>query len=290
MLRFCHRAMATEFALLIANPDLKYAANASRAAFEELDRLETLLSRFCPNSDIARMNSSKKAQSIIVSPETMECLQIAQRLSHQTEGLFDITVGRLVEMWKSSRPSEALLQKTLQTVGMDLLEICSKTMSVRIKVEGLRIDLGGIGKGYALGKMAELLKEWRIQRALLHGGTSSVFALAPPEGQSGWTIQLTNPITQTQIRKINLCNQSLSCSGLRRGTDMIRPDCGLAIQDKSAVWVKGDDPAVCDAFSTAVMVMMPDELEQFSRQNPQIGILILTKDKPNDNPLQLGPW
>jgi thiamine biosynthesis lipoprotein len=282
--------MATEFELLIECSDSEYAARASRAAFDELDRLESLLSRFIPNSDIARINSLKKGQAAIVSPETMECLQLAQEIHRQTGGLFDVTVGGLVDLWKESVPPQPVLQRLVQRVGMRLLEIRADTMSIRVHSDNLCLDLGGLGKGYALKKMAEVLREWKIVKALIHGGSSSILAMEPPAEEEGWKVRLTNPITQNEIRTLRLANQALSCSGLRRGADMIRPDCGLAVQDKDAVWVKGDCPAVCDGLSTAVMVMTRQEIERFSRQNPRVSLLVLLKDQPNEIPLQYGFW
>lgn len=290
LLRFCHRAMATEFELLIEYSDPDYAARVSRVAFDELDRLESLLSRFIPNSDIARINSLRKGQSVIVSPETMECLQIAERLHQQTGGLFDCTVGGLVDLWKGAAPSNTDIQKVLCSVGMHHLEIRCERMAVGVLSDGLRLDLGGVGKGFAVQKMAEVLREWKIERAMVHGGTSTLLALDPPEGRKGWPVRLTHPFSHKEVRDLSMVRESLSCSGLRRGTDMIRSDSGMAIQDKSAVWVKGDDPAICDGLSTAIMVMTINEVEHFSRRNPHIGILIVLKDKPNENPLQYGIW
>ncbi|HOK65989.1 MAG TPA: FAD:protein FMN transferase [Anaerohalosphaeraceae bacterium] len=287
---FCHRAMATEFELFIEYPDSTYAANAARAAFDELDRLESLLSRFISNSDISRINSLQKGQSVIVSPETMECLQIAWRLYKETGGLFDCTVGGLVDLWKGTTPSEGDIRDRLCSIGMHLLEIRPDRMSIRVHTEGIRLDFGGLGKGFAVKKMADVLGEWQIKRALIHGGTSTILAMDAPSDQVGWPVRLTNPITQKEIRTLLMRDESLSCSGLRRGTDMIRPVSGQAIQDKSAVWVKGENPAVCDGISTAVMVMTREEIERFGRENPSLGILILLKEKPTQEPLQFGSW
>ncbi len=287
---FCHRAMATEFELFIEHPDSVYAANAARAAFDELDRLESLLSRFIPNSDISQINSLQKGQSVIVSPETMECLQIAQRLYQETGGLFDCTVGELVDLWKGSTPSEADIWDRLCSAGMHRLQIRPDRMSVQVHSDKLRLDLGGLGKGFAIKKMADVLGERQIQKVLIHGGTSTILAMDAPSGQAGWPVRLTNPITQKEIRSLLMRNEALSCSGLRRGTDMIRPDTGQAIQDKTAVWVKGEDPAVCDGISTAGMVMTREEIERFNQENPSLGILILLKEKPTEKPLQFGPW
>lgn len=289
-LRFCHRAMACDFEVLLEHPDPHYAAKAAQAAFAELDRLESLLSRFLPNSDIARISTLKKGQSVLVSPETMECLQIAQQVYRQTGGLFDITIGGPVDLWKEHSPPMDAVQKMLRSVGMNKLKICPETMSVEVNADGMMVDLGGIGKGYAVKQMATVLNEWKVQQAIIHGGMSTLLALEPPADAPGWKVQITNPVSQQIIHVLQMKREALSCSGLRRGTDMIHPITGLAIQDKSAVWVKGDDPAVCDALSTASMVMSLQQIERLAQEYPLIGILIVLKDKPNQAPIQYGGW
>ncbi|HRU14415.1 MAG TPA: FAD:protein FMN transferase [Anaerohalosphaeraceae bacterium] len=289
-LRFCHRAMACDFEVLLEYPDSHYAAKAAQAAFVELDRLESLLSRFLPNSDIARISTLKKGQSILVSPETMECLQVAQQVYRQTGGLFDITVGGLVDLWKEQSPSMDAVQKMLQSVGMNKLKIHPETMSVEVNADGIMVDLGGIGKGYAVKQIAAVLNEWKVHQAIIHGGMSTLLALEPPAGAAGWKVQLTNPVSQQIIRVLQMKREALSCSGLRRGTDMIHPVTGLAIQDKSAVWVKGGDPAVCDALSTASMVMSLQQIERLTQEYPSVGIFVVLKDKPNQPPIQYGCW
>lgn len=289
-LRFCHRAMACDFEVFLEHPDSHYAAKAAQAAFVELDRLESLLSRFLPNSDIARISTLKKGQSILVSPETMECLQIAQQVYRQTGGLFDVTVGGLVDLWKEQSPPRDTVQKMLQSVGMNKLKIHPETMSVEVNADGIMVDLGGIGKGYAVKQIAAVLNEWKVQRVIIHGGMSTLLALEPPADAPGWKVQITNPVSQQIIRVLQMKREALSCSGLRRGTDMIHPVTGLAIQDKSAVWVKGGDPAVCDALSTASMVMSLQQIERLTQEYPSIGIFVVLKGRPNLAPIQYGCW
>ena len=91
---------------------------------------------------------------------------------------------------------------------------------------------------------------------------------------------------------LEMKNEALSCSGLRRKTDMIHPATGMPVQDKFAVWVKGTDAAVCDGLSTAFMVMSLEEIGQFSRSHPEISILILprTRDTHDQTLLQYGAW
>lgn len=290
-IRFSHQAMATVFEIFIQHEDAGYASRAARAAFAEADRLESLLSRYISNSDISRIAGLKKGQSVIVSPETMECLQIARRLYEQTDGAFDISVGGLVELWKEQTPLQDQISEKLQSVGMKRIEMDQKKLTVTVEADGMVLDLGGMGKGYTVGRMGRVLEEWKIHKAMIHAGSSSVLALDPPEGKAGWKVRLSNPIQpEKEIRMLEMRNEALSCSGLRRRTDMIHPASGLSIQDKSAVWVKGADPAVCDGLSTAFMVMNQAEIDRFSHNYSGFSILVLLREHPDMKPIQYGNW
>ena len=158
--RFSHAAMATVFEVHCVHADARYAAQAAQAAFDLVDRLEQELSRFVGNSDISRINHLAAGQATRVSPSTMECLEIAWHVYGLTGGAFDVSIGS----------------------GLERLELDPDEFAVHAREGGARLDLGGIGKGYAVDRMAELLEEWEIPRALVHGGYSSVLALeAPPD-------------------------------------------------------------------------------------------------------------
>ncbi len=290
-IRFSHEAMATVFEIWIRHDNPRYASKAARTAFEEADRLESLLSRYIPNSDMTRIARLKKGETAVVSPETMECLQTAQWVYEQTNGAFDITVGGLVELWKTQPPRPAQIQKTLQSVGMNRIRLHPDQMTVTVEADEMMVDLGGIGKGYAVDQMAGVLKEWKIENALIHAGSSSILAMCSPEAKTGWKIRLSSPGNpEKEMRTHEVFNGAMSCSGLRRGTDMIHPADGRPVQDKAAVWVRGDDSAVCDGLSTAFMVMSLEQIEQFSRSHPEIGALVLPKEDHEGEFFQFGEW
>ena len=153
------------------HPDERYAAQAAQAAFDLTDRLERELSRFLTNSDITRINHLAAGESTRVSPSTLECLVIARHMFDLTGGAFDVSIG----------------------TGLPSLELDADDFLVRATKDGVRVDLGGIGKGYAVDLMAELLEEWGLEVALVHGGFSSVLALEPPAGRDGWPLTLSDP-------------------------------------------------------------------------------------------------
>src|SRR5512132_3897200 len=153
--RFSHEAMATVYEVYAEHSDRTYAAQAAQAAFDLVDRLERELSRFLPNSDITRINHLAAGERTRVAPSTLECLVIARHMFDLTGGAFDVSIG----------------------TGMPSLEFDTEESLVRATADGVRVDLGGIGKGYAVDLMAELLEDWGLTAVLVHGGFSSLLAL-----------------------------------------------------------------------------------------------------------------
>ena len=163
--------MATVFEVYAEHPDEQYAAQAAQAAFDLVDRLELELSRFLPNSDVTRVNHLAAGEYTRVSASTLECLVIARHMFDLTGGAFDISIG----------------------TGLPSLELDADDFVVRATKGGVQVDLGGIGKGYAIDVVAELLEEWGLGRGLVHGGFSSVLALEAPTGGTGWPLTLSDP-------------------------------------------------------------------------------------------------
>ncbi len=178
--RFSHEAMHTVFEVYTVHPDERYAAQAAQAAFDLTDRLERELSRFLTNSDITRVNHLAAGDSTRVSPSTLECLVIARHMYDLTGGAFDISIG----------------------TGLPALELEADECVVRTTKDDVRVDLGGIGKGYAVDLMAELLEEWGLAararpRRLQLGPRARVARrprrLAPHPEQSGRSLPGARP-------------------------------------------------------------------------------------------------
>jgi len=281
--RFEHPAMATIFEIYLSHPDLTYAAQAVQASFTELDRLEQELSRFMENSDVTRINRLTRGESVKVGWDTYSCLQYCQQIYEQTQGAFDITVGYLVDFWRGKDPSDTNSGKKASGIqdraGMNYLKLNESDYTVKILREGLNLDLGGIGKGYALDIMAGILKEWGLNFAILHSGFSTVLALSAPEEQSGWPVSITHPETGQVIKILSLSNQVVSGSGTEKGVHIINPGTGYPVKDKIASWVLAPIASRADALSTAFMVMSMDEIEEYINKHKNISACII-KDKP----------
>lgn len=225
--RFGHQAMASLFEILCVHPDANYARQAANQAFDLLDRIEGDLSRFIENSDIARINNLPVGGAVRVSRWTMECLMLARFGLDETGGAFDISLGS----------------------GLGNLELRPSDLEVRANAPGVRLDLGGIGKGYAVDRVAEVLTDWDIEQALIHGGCSSVRALQPPPGQSGWPLRIGLPGGHAEHALTYSAAQcAVSASGLQKGNHVIDPRSPQTSRLRPAAWVIASASALQPAF------------------------------------------
>lgn len=202
--RYQHRAMATLFEIMIVDEDSSFAAGAALAAFEEINRLEQDLSRYSANSDIARINNLPPHGSVRVSPDTFQCLRLSRQFWEETGGAFDITLGALKNCWVGGEqlrlhPTPEEIVQARERSGMHHLELDEAAMAVRVGDSVPLLDLGAIGKGYAVDRAVELLKEWGVLSALVHGGTSSVYAFGNCPRNQGWPVTLSSPGQPSEI-------------------------------------------------------------------------------------------
>ncbi|MDP6794174.1 MAG: FAD:protein FMN transferase [Verrucomicrobiota bacterium] len=283
---FSHEAMATVFELFIVEEDESYARGGAQAAFAEVDRLEMEMSRFIENSDIARLNSAFSSEIVEVGMEVFDCLSRAVEMCEQTGGAFDISIGALYECWLNEdktvrQPSEEEVARACQLTGMNHLKLDTESFGVEVLSEGLQLDLGGIGKGFAAEKVAEILREWSLGQALVLAGASSVLSVSVPDGMSGWPIRLRNPSCPSEIlARFELTKGALSGSGRQKGQHIIDPrEAGIGpVEGRLAAWSMADDAVTADALSTAFMVLEPAEIDDYCLANPQTAAIIIPDD------------
>jgi thiamine biosynthesis lipoprotein len=294
--RFSHQAMATTFEVRVQHEDRAYAQQAAAAAFDEIDRIEGVLSRYVESSDVTQINHLPAGTPVHIALDTFECLRISAEMHSQTGGAFDVTVGLLIDCWRDEEkrprtPSAEELQFALDHTGMDLILLDEPTCAVALLASPMRIDLGGVGKGYAVDRMAEMLKEWDIERVLIHGGFSSVLAMEPPVGMEGWPVTLSHPKDRRRtLARLSLSHVSVSGSGVEKGQHIIDPRTGRPVEGKLATWSVAPDAARADALSTAFMVMTPEEATDYCRDRSDVrGLLILPEDAGTGRAEQIMP-
>ena len=266
--RFSHDAMTTFNHIDIHHTDKTYACSAAQEAFRELDRLELLLSKFSEGSDIWQINHAPGDTKVLIATETYECLCQSKQLTELTSGAFDITLGGLIDLWKdNASPAPLEIESSLKNMGTDFLQISDNDYSVTKLKENLTIDLGAIGKGYIIDKMAEVLEEWELEYALINSGSSSFLALDPPPEKDGWNVVCGETT-------FSLSQGAASASGMGvKGNHIINPRTGIPLPIKSTQWSMAPTAAIADAVSTASMVMTPTEKQIFLDRCPEIRLI-----------------
>jgi thiamine biosynthesis lipoprotein len=205
-----------------------------------------------------------------VSPSTLECLLIARHMFDLTRGAFDVSIG----------------------TGLTSLDLDPGESVVGATARGVRIDLGGIGKGYAVDLVADLLDDWDLPAALVHGGFSSVLALEPPAVRDAWPLTLSDPDQPSRVLgRLSVRQTALGASGVRKRDHIVDPRTGDPVRDRRAAWVAIARPrsvargnagepqqrvaAVADALTTACMLLGRDEIDALCRNSPGVEAWIL---------------
>jgi thiamine biosynthesis lipoprotein len=246
--QFNHRAMATHFEVRIADEERAYAAQAAQAALDLLDKLESLLSRFRVNSDIAQIAQLAPGENMRLTEPAFACLEIAKKMESATHGAFSATSTAL-----QTQPS------------MPQWNLLPAELSIHCHSGRLQFDLGAIGKGFALDRMAELLRSWDCPSFLLVAGGSSILAGDPPKQAVGWSCGLGDDHAP---QRLFLTHTSLSGSGLAvKGNHILDPRTGRAALRQNRAWALADTAAESDALSTACMVLSEAELEEVLAQD-----------------------
>jgi thiamine biosynthesis lipoprotein len=248
---FSHDAMHTTFTLRFRGVDRDTARDLAHLCFSQIDLHEARLSRFIDDSDISRINHLSAGETLYLHESSYQCLLLALDGHARTGGLFDITLGRQIEHRKTGDGSAP-------PPPAGSLIIHPDAPAVTCVEPGRVLDLGGIGKGFALDQLREVLDSWDVNDALLAAGASSWLAVGPTR----WPVDLA---TENQSRRIELCNQALSASGTGiQGGHIIHPGGNDALPAGGfrRIWVVAADAALAEVWSTALMLVDPAELPE----------------------------
>jgi thiamine biosynthesis lipoprotein len=304
-LRLSRRAMATSFEILLPF-DTPHAAEMGEAAFELIDALEAQLTVYRDDSEVSRINQLAPSRPVPVEARLFDLLSLAQRISAETEGAFDVTAGALIKAWGFFRgpkrvPGEEQLRRAMERVGMRWVTLAPEGRSVRFGRRGLEINLGAIGKGYALDRAAELLgRQWNLSAALLHGGYSSVYAKgSPPGDERGWPVGITRPWERTRrlalvyLRDRALGNsaatfQHLEHQGRKLG-HVLDPRSGWPASGIDSASVLAPTAAEADALSTACYVGGVELARRYCAERPAVGAVLLPEGAAEPVVLNLAP-
>lgn len=213
-------AMGTTFSVVLYGSDQASMNQAIDAAFEEVHRLDALLSNYRPESEWSGINREGAARPVAVSPELFRLLSDCIEYSRESEGTFDVTVGPLMRAWGffgggRHVPSPEQIRDALGVVGYQHVQLNAQTRTVRFDHPGVEIDPGGVGKGYAVDRMVEIMRARGIRNVLVAASGSSIFGLGnAPDEPRGWPISIADPWDHRKnAAQVFLKDLSLSTSG-----------------------------------------------------------------------------
>jgi len=261
--------MGTVVEIKVVGKDQAKAKEAINKAFDEIEKVNSLMSTYIEESEVSLLNREGEAK---VSKETLEVIEEALKISSLSQGAFDITVKPLLDLWKKAKneaklPLKEELNKTLSLVNFKNIEIREDTVS--FKVPGMKIDLGGIAKGYAVDRAIEALKEAGIENALVNAG-GDIYVLGLRSSKKPWKIGIQHPREKNKIlAKVKVTNKAVTTSGDyeryftldgKRYSHIISPKTGYpAGEVPMSVSIIAQNCALADALATACFVLGPDE-------------------------------
>jgi thiamine biosynthesis lipoprotein len=261
--------MGVQVRLVMYTTDTESAKTAAKAAFARVAELEGVMSDYQRDSELMRVCDRAGSGPVAVSRELFEVLDYAQQVSEASDGAFDVTVGPLVQLWRKSRKTGALpdpvaLANARAVVGYQLIKLDRKNQTVELTKPLMRLDLGGIGKGYAGDEAIRVLKDHGAQSALFEAGGDIVVSAAPPDEPDGWKIE-----TQ-EGKKLSLANSAISTSGYTEQfveidgvpySHVVDPHTGVGLTNQFAATIIARRGITTDALSTAATVLGPQRSE-----------------------------
>jgi thiamine biosynthesis lipoprotein len=291
-----HESMGTIFTVAVYGRDRTFLAEVVEQVFEEVDRLDEQMSNYKPESELSAINREAAGHPVIVEPGLFHLLEICVQRSEQTGGAFDITVGPLMKSWGFFRgrgrlPTSAEINDVLKRVGYRHLKLDAGRRTIRFDESGVDIDLGGIAKGYAVDRAADILRSNGITSALVSSGTSSIYALGSPPGAQGWKITLRDPYDEHRPADvIHLQNYSLSTSGNyerffeidgKSYCHIMNPHTGWPVQGVLSAAVLAATGTDTDGRSAGCFVMGVDGTRQYLAAQPNLAVIFyLPAEKP----------
>ncbi|MFO0938735.1 MAG: FAD:protein FMN transferase [Gemmataceae bacterium] len=294
LLRVTRRLMATQFEIAIPY-GTPQALPAAQAALDRIADIESWMTVYDESSEVSRVNRDAARAPVSLSESLFNLLSQSSALSRETNGAFDPAVGAMIKAWgfycrEGRLPTARERARAMACSGMKHVALSEANRTVKFLRPGLELNFGGIGKGFALDRAAELLiNDWGITSALLHGGGSSVRAIgAPPNDPRGWRIALNHPYDPNQsLGEIRLKNRGLGTSAAtfqffvykgRKYGHVLDPRSGHPAEGTASASILALTSSEADALSTAAFVMGATAFDAFRKPRPDIDAVILPED------------
>lgn len=290
-LRLETRAMACAFSIIL-NPGEHQRMWVASDALELVHQLEQQMTVYREDSELSRINRNATAGPVEVEAGLFGLLMKCRELAEITDGTFDPTSGPLIALWRQCRaegciPTQAEIDECLVATGMDCVVLDEDASTVSYNWASVELNLGGIGKGYALDRCVEQLTKHGFDGFVMHGGQSSLLARGDHNEQGGWPVGIGNPLfTEKRLGTILLKNQALSTSGSniqyfrhegRRYGHILDPRTGWPVEGTLSVTVVAPSAAVADALSTAFFVGGVEIARQCCDNLPNVGAVLIAR-------------
>jgi len=292
MYQEARRLMWTKFEIIAYGPNRARLAEAANAAFEEIDRLDRQMSNYSETSELTYINRNAARSEVVVEKELFDFLKLSIEYSRTTGGAFDITVGPLMKAWgffdnKGRVPGASELKSVTAQVGFNHVVFNQRTNGIRFDREGVELDLGGIAKGYAVDKAAEILLASGVTSAFISAGSSSICAIGAPADQTSWRVEVSDPLDRShRLDSIEIKDRSVSTSGCREKTfesggktycHIMDPRIGRPIEGLLSATVITQSGVEAEALSKALMVMGVEKAGDFLKTRPHVRALLYYK-------------
>jgi thiamine biosynthesis lipoprotein len=265
--------MASPFKIVLYSNNEASARRASRAAYDRIAALNTILSDYDPESELSRLAGTAGGPPVSVSADLFDVLERSKTIYDRSGGAFDATIAPVGRLWRRARrdrklPDPARLREARLLVGSNQMVLDSKPRTVQLKKPGMKLDVGGIAKGYAAQAAIDVLKTMGVSRALVAAAGDIVVA-DPPVGERGWKIAIAplEPGRSNPHGVLLLANSAVSTAGDgeryvvidgHRYSHIINPATGIGVEDRASVTVVAAYGATADALETTVYILGPD--------------------------------
>lgn len=277
------------------------AVALAESCFDLIDDLEMMMTIYREDSTLARINATYHLSPVVVPTDLFDLLSLARSIHHATDGAYDITTGTLSRIWgfvKGPRrvPSSVELQDALARTGMRHIQFDAEKRTIRSDRNGVELNLGSIGKGYAIDRVVHRIRSAILPiPAMVHGGRSSLYALGHQPGTlfEPWTISLFNPASpDDSIVALKLVDQAVGTSGAtfqsfhadgRTYGHIIDPRTGIPPEGPLSVTVIAPTAAEADAISTALYLTGPEMAARLIEARPGLGVLFLRRSRDSDS-------
>jgi thiamine biosynthesis lipoprotein len=265
-------SMGVKVRLVVYADSEEHARTACKAAYDRVNELDEIMSDYSRVSELSRLCDQAGSGPVRVSDDLFRVLDYAQQVSRETDGAFDVTIGPLVKLWRQARktavlPSQAAIDEAKSRVGWQRMKLDRAAQTVELEKPGMKLDLGGIAKGYAGDEAIRVLREQGVPTALFEAGGDIVVSDPPPSAK-GWHIELPTG------RTIDLANAAVSTSGDtaqyvdingRRYSHVVDPHTGLGLSEHFIATVTAKHGITTDALSTAATIIGPARAEALCR-------------------------